>query len=85
MPKIKKNIDFYVANFSNFSERLPWSFFVKVLTKYYGFEMKNAPRGSARLFIKGNIRFSAHEPHGREKYVSKPDRKRAIFFIDLIE
>jgi hypothetical protein len=85
MPKTKKNLQFYVENFSNFSERLPWKFFVKVLTAHYGFEMENARRGSARLFILGNIRFTAHEPHSREKFVSKIDRIKAIRFIDLID
>lgn len=42
--------------------------------------MKNKS-GSARLFICGEIRVTAHEPHGREKYVSKPDRQRAIKYL----
>lgn len=84
MPKIKKNLEFYVANFSNYSERLPWKFFVKVLTRHYRFEMKNG-KGSARLFIRDHVRFSAHEPHGRESFVSKPDRQRALRAINSIE
>ncbi|BBO70984.1 hypothetical protein DSCA_49140 [Desulfosarcina alkanivorans] len=85
MPKTKKNLDFYVKNFSNFSERLPWKYFVKVLTAHYGFEMENSRRGSARLFIQKEIRFTAHEPHGRENFVAKIDRKKAIKFIGLIK
>ena len=42
--------------------------------------MKNKS-GSARLFICGEIRVTAHEPHGREKYVSKKDRERAIKYL----
>jgi len=83
MPKIKKDLKYYVDNFDNYSERLPWKNFVSVLTKHYGFEMKNG-KGSARLFIKDDIRFSAHEPHGRESFVSKPDRQRAIRAINSI-
>lgn len=85
MPKIKKNLEFYAANFSNLNERLPWKYFVKVLTNYHGFEMINARRGSARLFIHGEIRFNAHEPHGREKFVALMDRKKAIKFVGLLK
>ena len=73
--KSKKKID-YIENLCNFSFRLPWKEFVKILTKHYGCEIVKK-RGSAILFIKGEIRFTAHEPHGREKFVSKLDRKRA--------
>jgi hypothetical protein len=34
--------------------------------------------GSSRVFVKDNERFNADEPHGRESYVSKEDRKKAI-------
>jgi len=71
----KKNKEYYKEKFPDFSERLPWKFFVAVLLDY-GFEMVNKP-GSVRLFVKGEIRFTAHEPHGRESFVSKWDRKRA--------
>jgi hypothetical protein len=84
MPKIKKDLKYYVDNFDNYSERLPWKKFIDVLTKHYGFEMENGD-GSARLFILGQIRFSAHEPHGREKFVSKYDRKKAIKFVNSIK
>jgi len=78
MPKKKKGTD-YVKNFCNLNVLLPWGEFVRILKKVYGFEMKSKP-GSARLFIKGEIRFTAHEPHARESYVSKEDRKRACRF-----
>ena len=68
MPKTKNDLDYFVNNFDNLSEKILWKDFVKVLTKHYGFERENAAGGgSSRLFILGDIRFSAHEPHGREK------------------
>jgi hypothetical protein len=54
--------------------------FVKILTSHYGCEMKNKS-GSTRLFTKGEIRVTADEPHGREKYVSKYDRQRIIKYL----
>ncbi len=79
MPR-KKKIEYYIENFANYSVRLPWKFFVKILKSHYGCEMKNK-RGSTRLFIKGEIRVTADEPHGREKYVSKKDRERVIKYL----
>jgi hypothetical protein len=77
--KSKKKID-YIECFCDFSIRLPWKEFVKILVNHYGCEMENKP-GSKRLFIKGNIRVTADEPHGREKYVSKADRKRVCTYL----
>lgn len=48
--KIKKDLNFYIEHFKDFSERLPWKYFVKILTDHYGCEIKNKP-GSARLFV----------------------------------
>jgi hypothetical protein len=79
----KKNKEYYRENFSNFTEWLPWDFFVAVLHDY-GFEKVNKP-GSARLFVKGEIRFNAHEPHGRERFVSKYDRKRACDALERMK
>lgn len=76
MPK-RKNIDYYIQNFKNYSVRLPWNIFVKILRSHYGCEMESK-RGVARVFIKDECRVSAHEPHGREKFVSKKDRERII-------
>lgn len=78
--KIKKDIKFYTDHFKDFSVKLPWKFFVDILTKHYGCEIIKKS-GSARLFVMGEIRFTAHEPHGREKFVSKDDRKRAIRYL----
>jgi hypothetical protein len=72
--KSKKKVDF-IENFCNFSVLLPWKECVKILINHYGCEMVNKP-GSKRLFIKDQFRVTADEPHGREKYVSKWDRKR---------
>jgi hypothetical protein len=59
---------------------------VAVLEKYHGFEMSNSPGGgSARIFISGEIRFTAHEPHAREDMVSKWDRKRAIEALERLK
>jgi|APSaa5957512622_1039677.scaffolds.fasta_scaffold30779_2 hypothetical protein len=74
-PKQKKNLAFYVENFCNFSVKLPWKFAVKVLKNHYGCEIESK-RGSARVFIIGKLRATAHEPHGRESYMSKSDRQR---------
>jgi len=46
--------------------------------------MVNKP-GAARLFIKGQIRFTAHEPHKREPFVSKWDRKRACEALERMK
>jgi hypothetical protein len=73
----KKELDYYKSNFRNCSVLLPWKYFVAVLTKIYGFEVKKK-RGSNRIFFRENERFNADEPHGRESYVSKWDRKKAI-------
>jgi len=79
MPK-KRDIDYYRENIRNFSIKIPWDVFVKILTSYYGCEMESKP-GSKRVFIKDEIRVTAHEPHGREKFVSKQDRKRVITYL----
>jgi hypothetical protein len=42
--------------------------------------------GSIRLFIKDEIRFTAHEPHGKgDDFVHKADRTRAIREIGKLE
>jgi hypothetical protein len=79
MPK-KRDIDFYIKNIRNFGVRIPWDIFVKILTTHYGCEMESKP-GSKRVFIKDEIRVTADEPHGRERFVSKQDRKRVITYL----
>ena len=71
----KKDI---IASFRNFSIPLSWKSYKYILTKEYEFEMENK-RGSCRVFIRENERFTADEPHGKgDKFVSKEDRKKAI-------
>ena len=85
MPKIKKNVDYYIENFRNYNEKLPWNICTKILIGHYGCEIVKRP-GSARIFIKDEIRVTAHEPHGREKFVSKKDRERIIkYLINIID
>ena len=69
----------------DFSVPLPWRGFVRIL-KNYGFEMITSSGSAARTFVKGEIKFTVHEPHGKgDKVVSKVDRKKAIFHIERIE
>lgn len=71
----KKDI---IANFRNFSIPLSWKSYKYILTTEYAFDMENK-RGSCRVFIRENERFTADEPHGKgDKFVSKEDRKKAI-------
>lgn len=72
-----KQREAYKNSFRDFSVLLPWKYFVEILTKIYKFDMENRS-GSSRIFVKDDERFSAHEPHGREPYVSLEDRKKAI-------
>ena len=84
MPK-KRDIGYYIENIRNFGVKIPWNVFVKILTSYYGCEIESKP-GAARVFIKGEIRFNAHDPHGRENFVSLADRKRAIkYLINVVD
>ena len=73
----KKELYSHRDSFRDWSVRMPWKAFVDVLTKCYGFDMINK-RGSSRVFVREDERFTADEPHGREKFVSKEDRKKAI-------
>jgi len=42
--------------------------------------------GSVRLFVRGEIRFTADEPHGKgDNYISKYDRQRAIYEIKKLD
>jgi len=73
----KKKLAYYKDNFRNFAILMPWNYFVAVLTKCYRFDMV-PKKGASRIFVRQNERFNAHEPHGREYYVSAEDRKKAI-------
>lgn len=78
MPCRKKKALFYFEEFENLSIKIPWDCFVYIMTKILNFEMINKG-GSRRLFVNGEIRFTADEPHGKgDDYIYKDDRKRAI-------
>jgi len=78
MGSAQKKARFYYENFENYSIKIRWKYFEYVLINFYGFEELNKG-GSTRLFIRGEVRFTADEPHGREDpFVFKDDRKRAI-------
>jgi len=80
----RKKAEKYYKEFKNFSVKIPWDCFVYILINFLGFEMVKK-RGSKRLFIKENIRFTVDEPHGRgDKYVDKFGRKRAIIQIERL-
>ncbi|MCJ7579195.1 MAG: hypothetical protein MUP98_01515 [Candidatus Aminicenantes bacterium] len=80
----KKQAESYFSEFTNFSVKIPWDCFVYILTNFLQFEMINK-RGSKRLFINGEIRFTADEPHGRgDDYIYKEDRRRALNEISKI-
>lgn len=79
MPK-KRKIDYYIQNLKNYSVKIPWDVFVEILTSHYGCQMEKK-RGAARVFIKGDIRVTAHQPHNRDDFVSKPDRQRVIKYL----
>ena len=73
-------VEFYKENLVNFQVNIPWKNFVDVLESE-GFKMENQS-GSQRAFVKDNIRFTAHEPHGRQEYVGKWDRKKAFEWLN---
>ncbi|MGA1795960.1 MAG: hypothetical protein ACMUIL_08875 [bacterium] len=81
-----KRFDEAIENFSNYNYTLSWNLFVKVLTKHYGFEKDEKRAGAAVAFVKSGLPpLTVHKPHGREKTVSKEDRKKAIRFINAFE
>ncbi len=85
MPCRKKKAQYYLQNFEDFSIKIPWECFEYILTKFFGFEMIKKS-GSVRLFVRGEIRFTADEPHGKgDNYISKYDRQRAIYEIKKLD
>ena len=58
-----------------------------VLKNYYGFEMYPGGRtsGAQRVFVNGEIRFTAHEPHGGDDHVDKVSRQNAIRAVEMLE
>ncbi len=81
----KKKREFYRKNFTNLSIKIPWRYFKDILIKDFGFEMQSK-RGSIRVFIREDQRFTVHEPHGKgDPFVSKQARKRAIEVLDALD
>ncbi len=54
------------------------------MIKNFGFEMESK-RGSVRVFVREDQRFTVHKPHGKgNPFVSKWARKRAIEVLDAL-
>lgn len=83
----KKKAEYYREQFNNLSVKIPWRYFVYVLRKHYGFQIYSRGRtsGAQRAFFNGEIRFSAHEPHGGDDYVDKVSRQNAVRAIEMLE
>jgi hypothetical protein len=82
----KKQAIYFRDHFKELSVKIPWRYYKYVFTKYYHFEMYGDTGSAARLFINGDIRFNAHEPHGSEQeFVYKTCRKNAIRAIEMLE
>ena len=83
--KSKRQREHAKNNIKNLGIKILWEDFVWVLKNEYGAKMINKS-GSVRVFvIEGLYPFTAHEPHGREPWVSKADRERAKWAIEAIE
>jgi hypothetical protein len=80
----RKDKEWLVSNIRNLGAEILWDDFVWVLTNRFGFRIINKP-GSRRVFVKGTVRFNAHEPHGRKPFVHIMDRRRAIEAIEASE
>ena len=80
----KKKREFYRKNFADLSIKIPWKYFKDILIKNFGFEMESK-RGSVRVFVREDQRFTVHKPHGKgNPFVSKWARKRAIEVLDAL-
>ncbi len=80
----KKKREFYRKNFADLSIKIPWKYFKDILIKNFGFEMESK-RGSVRVFVREDQRFTVHKPHGKgDPFVSKWARKRAIEVLDAL-
>ena len=78
----KKKREFYRKNFADLSIKIPWKYFKDILIKNFGFEMESK-RGSVRVFVREDQRFTVHKPHGKgDPFVSKWARKRALGLLD---
>jgi len=80
----KKKREFYRKNFADLSIKIPWKYFKDILIKNFGFEMESK-RGSVRVFVREDQRFTVHKPHWKgDPFVSKWARKRAIEVLDAL-
>jgi len=80
----RKDKEWLILNIKNLRAEILWDDFFGVLTNYFGFKIVNKS-GSRRVFVKGTVRFNAHEPHGRKPFVHRMDRRRAIEAIEASE
>jgi hypothetical protein len=83
--KSKRQREHAKENIKNLGVKILWEDFVWVLTKEYKAKMVNKSGSVRAFYIEGAPPFTAHEPHGREPWVSKPDRERAKWAIEAIE
>jgi hypothetical protein len=83
----KKRLECYSNNIENLHIKIPWRYFVPVMKKSYGFEVFSGGRtsGATRLFVNGNVRFNADEPHSREATVDRASRMNAIRSIQMLK
>ncbi|MCD6398954.1 MAG: hypothetical protein J7L08_03455 [Candidatus Aenigmarchaeota archaeon] len=80
----KKRRENYRENFASLSIKIPWKYFKDILIKDFGFEIVNKS-GSVRVFVREEVRFTVHEPHGRgHDFVSKIDRQKAIQALEAL-
>ncbi len=84
MGKGKKVIAYYYENFKRLGVPIPWRYYTYILTREYGFEMSSGS-GAQVAFTRGEIRFIAHRPHGRDMIVDMTSRKNAIREISKLE
>lgn len=83
--KSKKQREHAKENIKNLRIKILWEDFVWVLENEYRAKIVNKS-GSVRVFlIEGVHPFTAHEPHGREPWVSRADRERAKWAIETME
>ena len=83
----KKTAQNFYEHFRDLKVKIPWRYYKYILRNYYGFEMYPAGRtsGSKRAFNNGEIRFTAHEPHGGDDIVDKVSRINAIRAIEMLK
>jgi hypothetical protein len=83
----KRTAKRYYENFKNLNTKIPWRYYIYVLKKFYGFEIYPSGKTSGAQVALGNgeIRFTAHKPHGGDVIVDKTSRENAIYAIERLE